>query len=326
MGFFGKLFGFENNTPSRPLPISSVLADNHPAVMLYGLTKQCFSKEDAPLVLCAKDLVREAEQQLKIGDQFRDRINTFFLNNPGYQQRLKTHIVKFDDNLYALGFILEIICISRSDLAREILIRSNFIYQSRAGDLISLPFIKYTQEQLCKLNYDVKEKLFFEAVNSLEKHLSDLDFHFIKHVESVLFEINSYYSDICNEFIGFDGFDDNKSQYPAITSYIDKNEMAHSYRYNYSNELKTAYTCYFKDDKTYYLRISFVFETLDCYIEMCTRYKLYMVISWGYYKVYTRKYEPLNGRSFRSIIQEAKGDKHVEAIDKCINVICSQGK
>ena len=325
MGFFSKLFGFEKNTPSRPLPISSVLADNHPAVTLYELTRQCFTKEDAILVQCAKDIVREAEQQYKIGDQFRDKINTFFLNNPGYQQRIKTHIVKFEDNLYALGFILEIICISRSNLARKMLIESNFIYRNRAGDLTYLPLIDYDQIQLREFSFAKKEQLLFDVIYKLENDLEDVDFRFIKHVENVLSEINGYYSDICNEFVGFDCFDNNKSQYPAITCHIDKNEMIYNYRYNYSNELKNTYTCYFKDDQTYHLRISFVLETLDYYIEMCTRYKLYMVVSWGYYKVYTRKYDFLSGRNFRSIIKESKGDMHAEAIDKCINTMCKFG-
>jgi hypothetical protein len=285
------------------------------------LTRQAFTNDDSLLVQCAKDIVREAEQQYKIGDQFREKINTFFLNNPGYRQRLKTHIVKFEDNLYALSFILEIICISRSDLAREMLVRSNFIYQSRAGDLVSLPFINYDQEELSKLNYNEKEEMLFDFIDEIKEHLDDVDLRFTDHIESVLFEINDYYSDLCYEFKGYDNFDHNKSQFPAIASYIDTDEMVHSYRYNYSNELNTTYRCYFEENKDYYLRISIILETIDCYIEMCTRYKVFMTISHGYYRVYTHKYEFLNGRNFRTQIKNSFGDNYVEAIDKCLEVI-----
>lgn len=321
MGFFSKLFGSKHNSYSRVPKIGTSLPEDHPAVMLYRLTRQCFTKEDTILVQCAKDIVQEAEQQYKIGDQFRERINAFFLNNPGYQQRIKTHIVKFEDKLYALSFILEIICISRSDLARKMLVRSNFIYRNRVGDLTYLPLIDYDQIQLREFSFAKKEQLLFDVIYKLENDLEDVDFRFIKHIENVLSEINGYYSDICNEFVGLDFFDNNKSQYPAITSHIDKNEMVHNYRYNYSNELKNTYSCYFKDDQAYHLRISFVLETLDCYIEMCTRYKLYMVVSQGYYKVYTRKYEFLNGSNFRTQIKNSFGDNYVEAIDKCLEVI-----
>jgi hypothetical protein len=323
MGFFSKLFGFENNTPSRTLPISSVLAEKHPAVMLYDLTRQCFKNDDAILVQCAKDIVREAEQQYKIGDQYREKINAFFLHHPGYQQRLKTHIVKFEENLYALSFILEIICISRSNLAREMLVRSNFIYQNRAGDLIPLPLINYDQEQLSELTCDEKEELLFDVIDRLSEYLDDIDFRFVEHIESVLSQINSYYSDLCCEFKGYDDFDNNESQYPAISCYIDNYEMVHNYRYNYSNELRTTYHCYFRENKDHNLRITIILETLDCYIEMCTRYKVFMTIAHGYYKAYTRKYESLNGSNFRNKIKETLGEKYVEAIDKCLEVMGS---
>lgn len=325
MGFFSKLFGFKSNSYSRVPKISTALSEDHPAVMLYRLTRQAFTNEDSPLVQCAKDIVREAEQQYKIGDQYRGKINAFFLNHPGYQQRLKTHIVKFEENLYALSFILEVICISRSDLAREILVRSNFIYQSRAGDLVPFPLINYDQEQLSELNLDEKEELLFDVIDRLKEHLDDIDLRFIEHIESVLSEINSYYSSLCYEFKGYDDFDNNESQYPAISCYIDTYEMAHNYRYNYSNELSTTYHCYFEENETYNLRISIILETLDCYIEMCTRYKVNMTAA-RYCRMYIHKYESLNGSNLRNKIKESLGEKYIEAIDKCIEVMCSSSK
>ena len=311
------------NARSDLSQVSSVLSNDHPAVMLYKLTKQCFPSEDAVLVQCAKDIVREAEQQYKIGDRFREKIKAFYIDRPGYQHRLKTHIVKFEDKLYALSFILEVICISRSDLARKMLIRSNFVYQNRAGDLVTLPFINYEQEQLNTMDVDEKEKLLFDIINKISLQLDDVDFCFIKHIESVLSDINNYYSELCINFKGYDDFSNNESQFPAMACYIDTYVMAHNYRYNYSKELSTTYRCYFEENKDYNLRISITLETLDCYIEMCTRYKVFMTITHGYYKAYTRKYESLNGSNVRNKIKEAFGDIYVEAIDKCLEVMGS---
>lgn len=310
-----------DNTSFAHSQSNTSLPADHPALLLYNLTRQCFTKESDILVQCAKDIVREAELQYKIGDQFREKINAFFLNNPGYRQRLKTHIVKFKNNLYALSFILEIICISRSDLAREMLVKSNFIYQNRAGDLTYLPLIDYDQIQLREFSLEKKEKLLFDVIYELENNLEDVDFCFIEHIENVLSEINSYYSNLCYEFKGYDDFDNNESQFPAMACYIDTDEMAQNYRYNYSNELRTTYHCYFEKNKNYNLRISIILETLDCYIEMCTRYKVFMTITHGYYKAYTRKYESLNGSNLRNKIKEYFGEKYVEAIDKCLEVM-----
>ena len=325
MGFFSKLFGYDANNvnSSRYASVSSVLSADHPAVMLYNLTRQCFTNQDAALVVCSKDIIREAELQYKMGDKYRDRINNFFFIHPNYQQRLKTHIIKFKDNLYSLSFVLEIICISRSDVAREMLVRSNFVYQNAAGDLILLPFIDYNEEQLSKLDSQEKEELLFEAIDNLKQYLDDIDLDFIDHIENVLLEINSYYSNVCNEFKGYDDFYGNESQYPAIACYIDTYEMVHSYRYNYSTELSTTYRYFSKENKIYNLRIRNILETLDCYIEMCTRYKVYMTINFGYLKLYTNNY---NGDNFRNKIKNSLGGNHSEAIDQCLKVMCKSNK
>ena len=310
-----------DNTSLAHRQNNTALPADHPALMLYSLTRQCFTNEESILIQCAKDIVREVELQYKTGDHYREAINKFFINNAGYRERLRTHIVKFEGNLYALGFILEIICISRSDIARKILVQSNFIYQNRAGDLTQLQLIDCDQLTLRELTFDEKEELLFDVIYRLYNHLEDSDFRFIEHIEGALSQINEYYSDLCNEFVGYSDFENNEFQFPAITSYIDKNEMVNNYRYNYSKELKTTYQHYFRGNEVYNLRISFILETQECYIEMCTRYKVYMTVANGYYKVYTRKYDFLNGSSFRDKIKEKFGAKHVEAIDKCLNTM-----
>ena len=326
MGFFSKLFGFEKIHPPRPLPISSVLAENHPAVMLYGLTRQAFTKEDSPLVLCAKDIVRESETQLAMSQKYKQKLNEFFVTHPSYQERLKTHTVPINDIKCSLGFILEILFVFRSNIPRKMIAQSNFDFQDQFGSIRKIPFIESISNQSNKWNTQTKENFMLEVADIIESRLDKIDLEFIEHIKNVLLEINKYYGSQFEFFMGYNNFDDTETQYPAMAFYIDKYELEQNFKYNFSKELRVAYNSYLKEDKVYHLRIFNILETINYYIEMCTRYKVYMVISFGYHKVYTRKYDSLNGSNFKSKIKESLGEKYIEAIDKCIEVMCSSSE
>lgn len=300
------------------------IAQNHPASMLYNLTCQCFKEKNCPLVMSSQDIVNEVKDQYRLSDQYRNKIQSFFNHYPEYQQRLKTHIVKFGDQLYALSFVLEVICISRSKVARKMLLKSNFVYQTAFGDLIALPFIKADADELSNLSEQEKDEIFIDVVDQLKQHLNSTDLEFIEHIETVLFDINKQYGEICLEFKGFDNFDDNESQYPAITSYINIDEMK-NYRYNYSNELMNTYYYFSVNEKTYNLRIRNILETLDMYIEMCTRYKVYETCR-TYIRIYTRNFEELGNTNFQNIIKNKMGENYTNAIDQCLLVMCKSNR
>lgn len=317
---------YTTQTYNAQRSISSTLPSSHPAIMLYQLTRQCFSNEDIALVQMAKDIVRCAEKQQELSKKYKNKFDRFFIQYPDYPSRLTNYTVELNGYTYSLGFALELVMIGGSESARKRLASTNLRFQDRFGDSHFLGLFDIDEEYLEDLDIDDKEEIILNAVPKLVRQLEDKDLEFIDHIKNLLRELNTTWSKDYEEFQGYNLFDENESQYPAMAFYIDEYELNNNFKYNFANELYTAYRTYFRDIDTDVLRIYNIVDTIYCYIEMCTRFKTQMTILHGYYKLYISRLDSLNGDNIRTRLKNKFGNKHVEAIDKCLEVMCGSNK
>ena len=325
MGLFDIFKKPQQRTPQEPplqraAYIDSSLPPNHPAIMLYQLTCQACGEQN-DLTTCAKDIVKAADSQQVLSRKFRKQFNSFFVTHPDYENRLNTCRFQYKGNIYSLGFILELVSIVHSDLPRRILAHSNFTFQDKFGDLHTLNFLNCEEDELIEMSTEEKEDIISYALEDFEDGLEDIDLDFLKHIEGVLAEINDYYSALCEEFYGYEDIRDKKHQYPAITHFIDEYEINSLYKYNFYKNLSGTYYRFLEEEEQYYLRIFNITNTINDYIEMCTREKVYLTICYGYAKLYTHKIQESND-SIRGLLERKFGERYVAAIDKCISTMC----
>jgi len=220
---------------------------------------------------------------------------------------------------------LEIICICDSNCARSMFVKENFTFRDKYGGVHYADFVLAGEEYTNQASVEERERILLETKESLASCLEEIDFEFISHIKTVLNEANACYSEAFEQRMGYSPFSFSrirKDDYPAIAFPI--SEYDFGCNYNFASELSLAYAPILDDNKNYYLQIFSIIETLEYYIEMTTRYKVFFVLTCGFLKLYNFPVDK-NGTSIRSVIQRNYGQQTVDLIKACTDAMLSNG-
>lgn len=312
--FFNKFFKRKKATATNNTKSYSHLQED-PLSILATAWDHMFGDDN----WLSSDLRRGRHQALEDEKGIFEQIQIFFDDHQGYRDRLENDTIRFNDYQFTIGYILELVMISRSDVCRKYLLNNDFLVLTGIGEVQELPLIPNID--FSNMPYEEKLNLFQKVIDDISKQLNVVDVLFLELVESLIYQLNKKRMVTDNEYSGFSNLNDdyycNLNQYPAITCFP-KIDIGF-------NHLCTKYltgTYYYLKNNTQYLSVYNILNTLNFYIKISSRYSNTALYIRNFQAILNSKVEE-NGSTTLLKVIETKNPEVAALITGCLKQITS---
>lgn len=258
--FFKNLFKKKKEIATNNTQSYNFLQED-PLSILTNVWDYMFGNDDL-----SSELKKASHQALEDEKGVFDQIQNFFDEHQGYHVRLENDTVRLNDYQFAIGYVLEVIMISRSDVCCKYLLNNNFLALNGTGNVQKLPLIP--DIDFSNMPYEEKLNLFQTVVDDILKQLDVVDVLFLDLAESLIHQLNKKRMITDNEYSGYSNLKYfNLNQYPAITCSPNANI---GFNHLCTNYLSGNY-CYLKGSEKY-VSVYNILNTLMFYAKICSRY------------------------------------------------------
>ena len=261
--FFKNLFKRRKTTATNNTKSHNNLQED-PLYVLTNVWEYMFGNDDL-----SSELKKASYQALEDEKDVFDRIQNFFDEHQGYRVRLENGKVKLNDYQFTIGYALEVVMISRSDVCCKYLLNNNFLISNGIGNVEKLPLIP--DMDFSNMPYEEKLNLFQAVIDNILKQLDVVDVLFLDLAESLIHQLNKKRMITDNEYSGYSNLNDdyyfNLNQYPAITCSPNTNIGFNHLCTNYLNG-----NYYYLKGNEKYVSVYNILNTLMFYAKICSRY------------------------------------------------------